>query len=48
MKNTEKTSKHKSGKFARFSRKLVHIFQGKKKDGFTKNGNKTRSLKVGL
>ena len=36
MKNTEKTSKPKSGKFACFSRKLVHVFQGKKKDGFTK------------
>ena len=43
-KNTEKTNKPKSGKFARFSRKLVHIFQGKNKDGFTKNGNETRSL----
>ena len=30
-----KTSKPKSGKFARFSRKLVHVFQGKKKDRFT-------------
>ena len=26
----------KNEKFARFSRKLVHIFQGKKKDGFKK------------
>ena len=47
-KNIEKTCKPKSGKFARFSRKLVHVFQGKKKYGFTKNGNETRSLKVGL
>ena len=26
----------KNGKFARFSRKLVHVFQGKKKAGFKK------------
>ena len=43
--NTEKTNKLKSGKFARFSRKLVHVFQGKKKAGF-KKGNETRSLKM--
>ena len=30
-----KTNKPKSGKFACFLRKLVHIFQGKRKDGFT-------------
>ena len=37
----------KNGKFARFSRKLVHVFQGKKKDGFKKR-NETRSLKMDL
>ena len=47
-KNIEKTSKPKNGKFARFSRKIVHVFQGKKKDGFTKNGNETRFVEVGL
>ena len=26
----------KNGKFARFLRKLMHVFQGKKKDGFKK------------
>ena len=33
MKNTENP---KNEKFARFSRKLVHVFQRKKKDGFKK------------
>ena len=32
----KKPANPKHGKFARFSRKLVHVFQGKKKDGFTK------------
>ena len=36
----------KNGNFAHFSRKLVHVFQGKKKDGFKKR-NETRSLKNG-
>ena len=36
MKNTKKPASPKNGKFARFSRKLVHVFQGKKKDGFKK------------
>ena len=40
-----KPASPKNGKFARFSRKLVHVFQGKKKAGFIK-GNETRSLKM--
>ena len=32
----KKPTSLKVGKFARFSRKLMHIFQGKKKDGFKK------------
>ena len=31
-----KPASPKNGKFARFSRKLVHVFQGKKKAGFKK------------
>ena len=31
-----KPASPKNGKFARFSRKLVHVFQGKKKNGFKK------------
>ena len=42
-----KPASPKNGKFARFSRKLVHVFQGTKKDGF-KKGNETRSLKMDL
>ena len=41
----KKPASPKNGKFARFSRKLVHVFQGKKKAGF-KKGNETRSLKM--
>ena len=36
MKNIENQQAQKNGKFARFSRKLVHVFKGKKKDGFKK------------
>ena len=36
MKNIENQQAHKNGKFARFLKKLVHAFQGKKKDGFKK------------
>ena len=35
-KTQKKPASLKNGKFAHFSRKLVHVFQGKKKDGFTK------------
>ena len=40
-----KPASPKNGKFARFSRKLVHVFQGIKKVGFKKE-NETRSLKM--
>ena len=36
MKNTENQQAQKNGKFARFFRKLMHVFQGKKKAGFKK------------
>ena len=40
-----KPASPKNEKFALFSRKLVHVFQGKKKVGF-KKWNETRSLKM--
>ena len=43
----KKPASLKNGKFTFFSRKLVHIFEGKKKDGF-KKGNETRYLKMDL
>ena len=36
MKKYRKPTSLKIEKFACFSRKLVHVFQGKKKDGFKK------------
>ena len=46
-KKYRKSASPKNGNIACFSRKLVHVFQGKKKDGF-KKGNETRSLKMDL
>ena len=47
IKNTENQQAQKMENLHVFLRKLVHVFQGKKKDGFKKR-NETRSLKMDL